>query len=161
MLKFNYLTVFILLATLQVSCNDSTPRNCNQEPGAQTQIVKIKYGTSFGFCVGYCWKQLTMTYDNIEFEKMSHDEEEPITCDRDFSCSEWVNLSQNIDLKRFFELNEIIGCPDCADGGAEWIEIHTLTSHHKVTFEYMNPPQEIENHVKSLQDLIATFNDCN
>ena len=39
-------------------------------------------------------------------------------------------------MDSFFILDERIGCPDCADGGSEWIEIGTKNKIYKVTFEY-------------------------
>lgn len=153
--------IVALLITIQVSCNEGTTKRCSQEPGAQTEIVKIKYGTSFGFCSGYCWKQLVIKSDQLEFEKMSRDENEPVHCDREIDCSEWIPVTQNINLAKFFTLDETIGCPDCADGGAEWIEIQTQTSKHKVTFDYQSPPSEISSYVAELRELMKTFDNCN
>ncbi len=33
------------------------------------------------------------------------------------------SVVKSIDYESFKKLNEIVGCPDCADGGAEWVEI--------------------------------------
>jgi hypothetical protein len=151
----------LLFITIHNSCSDGTTRRCGEEPGVQTEIVKIKYGTSFGFCVGYCWKQLIINGDEIQFEKMSREEDEPVNCERDIDCSDWTPLVQNIDLEKFFALDEVIGCPDCADGGAEWIEIQTNTSKHKVTFEYMSPPAPINDYVTNLRELMKSFDTCN
>ena len=38
-------------------------------------------------------------------------------------------------MDSFFILEERIGCPDCADGGSEWIEILANNKTYKVTFE--------------------------
>ncbi len=160
MLKSNYLYIIFVLLIGQISCNEGTTRNCNREPGLQTQITKIKYGTSFGFCVGYCWKQIVITNDKVEFEKMSRDDDEPVTCDRNFSCTEWLPLTQEIDVDDFFAMDETIGCPDCADGGAEWIAIQSGSSTHKVTFDYMAPPPPISAYVSNLRELMRTFDNC-
>ena len=161
MKKVKSILIVTLLITIQVSCNEGAAKRCGQEPGFQTEIVKIKYGTSFGFCTGYCWKQLVIKNDQLVFEKMSREENEPVHCERDIDCSEWIPVAQNINLEKFFTLNETIGCPDCADGGAEWIEIQTQTSKHKVTFDYQSPPSEISNYVADLRELMKTFDNCN
>ena len=50
---------------------------------------------------------------------------------------------------------ETIGCPDCADGGAEWIEIKLANGEkHKVTFEYMNAPSAFKNYISGLRGLL-------
>ena len=43
----------------------------------------------------------------------------------EFSNKDWDNLLELLDTEKFYALSEVIGCPDCADGGAEWIEIVT------------------------------------
>ncbi|HEX5169931.1 MAG TPA: hypothetical protein VFW11_12220 [Cyclobacteriaceae bacterium] len=161
MVYLRYISIFALGLLLSSSCNDGTARRCGEDQGFQAHVIKIKYGTSFGYCVGYCWKQLVIDSDNIEFQKMSREENEPVNCERDITCTEWVPLATNIDPNDFFALAETIGCPDCADGGAEWLEIQTPTSKHKVTFEYMSPPTEISGYVTNLRELMKTFDNCN
>ena len=104
---------------------------------------------------------MVITTNEIVFEKMSRDDNEPVTCDRSIDCTEWNSINNNIDLDAFYNLEEVIGCPDCADGGAAWIEIQTLTKTHKVTFDYMSPPTEISYYVTDLHALMESFSDCN
>lgn len=159
MLKFP--CYLVLLMFLFTACNENSTRKCEGTEGYPSNIVKIKYGNSFGFCVGYCWKQIVITPDEIHFEKMARDDNEPVNCDRDSDCTDWISTNQNINLEKFFNLDEVIGCPDCADGGAAWVEVQTMTKTHKVTFDYMSPPAEISNFVSNLHELMETFNDCN
>jgi hypothetical protein len=144
-----------------MACNEGSNRKCEGAEESLKKIAKIKYGNSFGFCVGYCWKQIIITPDEILFEKMARDDNEPVNCERDFNCTDWISTNQNANLDNFFDLDEVIGCPDCADGGAAWVEVQTLTKTHKVTFEYMSPPDEISDLVSDLHELMLTFNDCN
>jgi hypothetical protein len=37
-------------------------------------------------------------------------------------------------------MDTVIGCPDCADGGAEWLELGFEKEVKRVTFEYMHEP---------------------
>ena len=149
-----------LLGFVSIACNENSTRICEGTEGYPSNIVKVKYGTSFGYCVGYCWKQIVITPDEINFEKMSRDDNQPVNCDRDFDCTDWISTNQNINLDNFFKLDEVIGCPDCADGGAAWVEVQTQTKTHKVTFEYMSPPAEISDVVSDLHELMLTFNNC-
>ena len=61
------------------------------------------------------------------------------------------------DYELFKKLNEIVGCPDCADGGAEWIEIIKGDSKHKVTFECGKAPKEIDSLVTVLREKKTYF----
>jgi len=49
------------------------------------------------------------------------------------------------------------GCPDCADGGAEWVEISFDTLKHRVTFEFLNEPEELTPIVSALRELMLDF----
>jgi len=40
-----------------------------------------------------------------------------------------------VDSKGFRALDDSIGCQDCADGGAEWIQINWPDINKRVTFE--------------------------
>lgn len=55
------------------------------------------------------------------------------------------------------ELDSIYGCPDCADGGAEWIEIQDDQQIKKVTFEYGDTLAPIENLMLELRDLREAY----
>jgi hypothetical protein len=35
----------------------------------------------------------------------------------------------------FLNCLNVIGCPDCADGGGEWIEVSVAGESHRVTFD--------------------------
>jgi hypothetical protein len=52
------------------------------------------------------------------------------------SNQEWLDLAASLQLDALKSLDTVIGCPDCADGGGEWIEVQTATMRRKVTFEY-------------------------
>ncbi|CAF1249772.1 unnamed protein product [Rotaria sordida] len=52
-----------------------------------------------------------------------------------FSRKKWNELINLINDKSFQSLNDTEGCPDCADGGAEWIEIQWTNQKKRVTFE--------------------------
>lgn len=61
-----------------------------------------------------------------------------------FGGSQWETLVKNIDYNTFRKLPAVVGCPDCADGGAEWLEVRlTDGTLHKVTYEYGIEPVDI------------------
>jgi hypothetical protein len=64
-----------------------------------------------------------------------------------------------IDQIGFVNLPKTIGCPDCADGGAEWIEIISGSGgkSQKVTFEYMNEPAKLKDLASGLRTILESF----
>jgi hypothetical protein len=58
-----------------------------------------------------------------------------------------------LNINDFFDLPTTIGCPDCADGGAEWIEIELVDGgKHKVTFEYRHEPEKVKDYIIKLRE---------
>lgn len=140
----------LFLATLFAGCDD---RELN------TSDLTINYGTSFGFCAGYCNRNVSMTASKVNFTKSGRDSVAK-TCDRVNSDEEWKGLIKSIDYSKFSKLDTIIGCPDCADGGAEWIEIKSGDKKHKVVFEYGNAPKETEAYIEKLRSELKSFENC-
>lgn len=58
--------------------------------------------------------------------------------------SEWTAMKSLISMEEFNQLPETIGCPDCADGGAEWVQIIGPGYSKKVLFEYGSSPAGLE-----------------
>ena len=67
---------------------------------------------------------------------------------------------EDMDLKEVHAMDDIIGCPDCADGGAEWLELGFEDRVKRVTFEYMNEPEQLGDIIPELRILMESFNDC-
>ena len=103
--------------------------------------ISLRYGTSFGECIGYCHMELKITSEGIKYTKSAMNIREdlpklnPFVKAIPFSKSDWKKLTDNIDFINFTKLDDRIGCPDCLDGGAEWIEIGFNGKLKMVTFE--------------------------
>nr|WP_068888610.1 hypothetical protein [Pedobacter panaciterrae] len=123
--------------------------------------LKISYGTSFGMCAGYCNNELFISNAKMELKKHENKPNAvPKVCTGEMAESEWSKLAQNIDLSVFNKLKQVYGCPDCADGGAEWIEITYGDKKHKVTFEYGKEPNQVKPYISILRAQFDTFKDC-
>ena len=57
----------------------------------------------------------------------------------------------SIDLNKFYQLPSKVGCPDCDDGGEEWIEIGTKDKIHKVRFEYRHKIESLNGLLEQLK----------
>jgi hypothetical protein len=106
------------------------------------EVQLIKYGTSYGFCKGYCHRELVINCEKIIvtqiwWQKGRRDTLNfPDKIDTvNIKFTEWQDLLKQIDKQAFLSLPSTIGCPDCDDGGSEWIEISFKDSKRKITFE--------------------------
>jgi len=143
-------SVPLLIFMLVLSCSN------NNEDGV---IVQISYGTSFGECIGYCKKDLIIKPGRVIYSRSSwYPVIRTITNTNDLGENDWSFFKTNILLSPFLNLPKIIGCPDCADGGAEWIEIELDNGvKHKVTFEYHNEPSVVKSYIVELRKLLDDF----
>jgi hypothetical protein len=161
--------ILLLFSVLIAGCTESTERRlCEGSdvplPLVTNSILKIEYGVSFGMCAGYCRTWIEASHDKVLYTKAGWQEPPPQSCSATFPCQvwpkKWEHILSTIDIDAFFALDEVIGCPDCTDGGAEWVEITTLQGKHKVTYEYTAPPDAIKPFRDTLFELKESFNKC-
>lgn len=124
----------------------------------KNKIVSISSGTSFGMCMGYCRRSINITSNPnelISLKEPNYDQlEYPIVSQKyPFSSDQWKQLINLVNSKSFQALDERIGCPDCADGGAEWIEIQWPNITKRVTFEYRKSIEGFEGLIETLRSL--------
>lgn len=161
MKKIIYISI---LCIFLVSCINKSGTSGNNTPvkspvvaETKNKILSISTGTSFGECAGYCFNQIEISSKKIIISKkyLGTDNKSfpDINKEETFSEAEWSNLVNLVDLNKFNSLKEVIGCPDCADGGAEWVEITNENNKKKVTFEFNKSVNEIDNLLKSLREL--------
>ena len=87
--------------------------------------IAIKTGIFFGFCNGYCKSEVGIVNRDVVFiaSSWSNPSYPDTMLNGNISIQEWDSLIESVDMDSFLSLDDIIGCPDCADGGGEWIEI--------------------------------------
>ncbi|MDQ3111561.1 MAG: hypothetical protein M3R17_16865 [Bacteroidota bacterium] len=113
----------------------------------------IEYGTSFGMCNGYCNLDWKFSRHCISHTKRGNNTKDypTIIQQNSFSEQKWKDLIAKMDISKFAALEERIGCPDCADGGAEWVAIPVNGKRKEVVFEYGNAPAAIAELVDKLR----------
>ncbi|MCC6702298.1 MAG: hypothetical protein IT221_12290 [Fluviicola sp.] len=117
-----------MLSILLISCSSDK---------SNTEIIQITHGTSFGMCDGYCYNRTIYDEKGIIVYKHAWRNEQPDKMDTlSYSHYNWKELKQAVDIDSIKELPSIMGCPDCADGGEEWIEVKTKNHLYKVKFDY-------------------------
>ena len=102
--------------------------------------ITFRVGTSFGECLGYCRTNMEVNGTELDYIEFAWDYARQQVPDRLFSdtlsVEEWSALVDAFDWQTFAALDSVIGCPDCADGGAEWIEVGYFGKTKKITIEY-------------------------
>ena len=142
---------FVFLVALLTNC---------QEQVQSSEIIKIEFGTSFGMCAGYCTQTVTVMEGEVSktiIPRMDQNLTEK-TCAESFGG--FHSLSLKVNQSAFMNLEEIIGCPDCAEGGAEWIEITTASGVKKVTYEYGKEPDAVKSFIGELRELYSQLGEC-
>jgi hypothetical protein len=126
-------------------------------------LTELNYGTSFGECTGYCLRNINLKSDSTTYTRSGWiDTIKTITCTTITDKFYWHTLKRDFNSDSFMALPGIIGCPDCADGGAEWIEIVLTNGYrHRVTFKYQSEPDLTKNYIIRLRELLAQFENCN
>ncbi|QPH41443.1 hypothetical protein [Pedobacter endophyticus] len=125
-------------------------------------LNSISYGTSFGFCSGYCSNTLLISDSKLTFSKTKNGQTpDTRTCTKTISENEIAAIKTELNMSKITSLPEVIGCPDCADGGAEWVAVNADGKQYKVTYDYGKTPKELEAVVAKLKALKDSFNGCN
>jgi hypothetical protein len=121
------------------------------------QPVEITSGTSFGMCAGYCLTELRIDSTSLTLVEESWRADLPTrTTTLPLDRREWSRFQALVDTAAIRVLEGVHGCPDCADGGAEWIQIEGVDS-VRVTFEYGAELDGIEDLQRGIRELRARF----
>lgn len=121
-------TKILILSILLIGCSEKDDSN----------TTFISSGTSFGECAGYCTREIVISQDGLVYTASSWDTLNYPVLDTslEITSTEWSNLIALVDLSVLQGFEDVVGCPDCADGGAEWIQVVTQEDSKKITFEY-------------------------
>lgn len=135
-------TSFAALAfTLALSACASAPQSAG--------VTRVVSTTSFGMCVGYCTTRLEITEGQAVLIREArggrgapNPAQTPQRYSTPLSSNEWQEiqrLAANVD---FDALPDTVGCPDCADGGAEGLTVEGPSGAESVALEFRaNIPQ--------------------
>ncbi|CAF1231654.1 unnamed protein product [Rotaria magnacalcarata] len=121
-------------------------------------VRSISSGLSFGMCAGYCKQSINMTLDPLQiialkepnFEQKSYP---PIQKAFPTTQNAWEDIVTTINLKIFQTLGDTVGCPDCADGGAEWIRVDWINGSKRITFENGRAIKGLEELIEKLRQM--------
>jgi len=140
-----------LFAILLFSCDDEK---------VDVELSFIRYGSSFGECLGYCITEIEVTSAAITKTKSGwNNSVTPETTMLEITEAQYFEIEYTIDEQKFLQLEPVIGCPDCADGGSEWIALEIDGRLKKVIFEYGANPEGLSNVLLELRALNNSMGD--
>ena len=154
------LTVIFLLLTVSFGrCTTITPQTANVSPD---ELI-IRAGTSFGYCVGYCNTDYVFNGTSVTLTQTSFRQAAQYpakTCQNTISAADWNTLKSQATLDTFSKVAEQLGCPDCADAGAEYVELQLGDQKHRVTFETARTIPGFEPLVDAVRKQRDAFRQC-
>ncbi|MEZ5970528.1 MAG: hypothetical protein R3C31_01800 [Hyphomonadaceae bacterium] len=128
----------VLAAILFVTACASAPA-----PAAHTDVRQIVSTTSFGMCVGYCTTRLEISEGRavlIREARGGRGGSQDLPLQRFTAVltpDEWDAIERVAASTDLSGLPPVIGCPDCADGGAESLTIDSGNAQQQsISFEY-------------------------
>ena len=117
----------VVLSLLAAACQSVEPEGS----------LVITTGTSFGECLGYCAHEIVIAETEIISTWFAYGGDEPeITETNGMAPNLWLSLVSVIDWPALEALDDVLGCPDCMDGGAEWVLVVQGDREKKITIEY-------------------------
>lgn len=123
-------------------------------PKPNYQMV-IKNGTFFGMCGGYCLTETTIREAGASYRESSREPDKFPDKNKSLALTadEWRDLVDAVDMGALTALDSIIGCPDCADGGGEWIEIQNGAQTKRIVFEHGASVASIDGLLEKIREI--------
>ncbi len=113
---------------------------CSQAATAAAGVTQVVSTTSFGMCGGYCKTRLEISAGGVVLVREPGGRGEPnLPVERReeaVSAKEWEEIARLAGAARIEDLPDVIGCPDCADGGAESLTIVGPGRNKTITFDH-------------------------
>ena len=142
--RFGFLAAAVLALVLG-ACAVGAPASAPERP----QVRQVVSTTSFGMCVGYCSTRLEISEAGAVLTRSSRGGRGGANLpDQRFTAAltagEWEEIARLAANTSLTGLPDTIGCPDCADGGAESLTIsgaqeRTITFEHGATIAQAQP----------------------
>jgi hypothetical protein len=137
------------------ACSSSTRVAGPADPVA---VTAIRTTTSSGFCLGYCLATLEVTASGMTLlEESPRGGLPPVRRTAEISTSEWRQLTVSVSRASFEALPATVGCPDCADGGAESLEVISRDWQDGVTFELGAAMPQLQPLLEMMRSLRGRF----
>lgn len=115
---------------------------CATAPAPSASVTRVVSTTSFGMCVGYCTTRLEITESQavlIREARGGRGAPQNLPAQRyatPLSAAEWQEIQRLASQADLTRVPDVVGCPDCADGGAEGLTIESGAGSESVSLEF-------------------------
>jgi hypothetical protein len=130
-----------------------------------TSVTRVVSTTSFGMCVGYCTTRLEITEGEAVLIREARGGRgapnpslQPQRSSTPLTPAEWQEIQRLAAATDLTIVPDTVGCPDCADGGAEGLTIESPTGAESVSLEFradLPAAQPLLNRVRALRDQLT------
>jgi hypothetical protein len=123
-------------------------------------VTRVVSTTSFGMCVGYCTTRLEISESEAVLIRQARGGRgapqnlPDQRASRPLTTAEWQDIQRLAARADLEALPDVVGCPDCADGGAEGLVVESAGETESVSFEHgasLAPAQPLLNRVRALR----------
>jgi hypothetical protein len=139
---------------------------CASAPApSAASVTRVVSTTSFGMCVGHCTTRLEITAGEavlIREARGGRGAPNPSLQPQRFSTpltpAEWQEIQRLAAATDLTTVPDTVGCPDCADGGAEGLTIESASGAESVSLEFraeLPAAQPLLNRVRALRDRLT------
>jgi len=120
-----------------------------------------KAGWSFGFCLGPCRGDLTIDGSGLEYRISDRSGAETLAvAGGELTASGRARLDELTAALGAEPLQEVYGCPDCADGGAAYLELRRGTELATTRYEFRMPPPLLDPLDNFLAEVMDALESC-
>ena len=140
-MSLSQLPAAVLVVLSAVGLLASCHFDSDSGPSGANERIFLGAGYSFGMCGGLCVGDLVIDHSRVLHEVHNHFDEEPLRR----SAGELTPRALEI-LRGLLpplaeaELQDIYGCPDCADGGAAYIAVLGDGALSRHAYDFGRPP---------------------
>lgn len=118
-------------------------------------------GWSFGMCLGYCYADLRLDGDGLTLTGSDRESTDPIVVNRgELTADGRARLDAALAGLDPQALEPVYGCPDCADGGAAYLELSRDAGQSRHMMEFGAPPDELAGLDELAMSLITALETC-
>ncbi len=135
------------------------PPALQPEEAPKSAAVLARFGSSHGMCVGYCTQEYELKGDGLLARRKGGGRGDPATHPADQEQSMALDKAAidaamaQFDAAVFDAAPEVIGCPDCADGGRCWVEVVRDGKPRTVTFDCSSGSEQLKPFTDALWQL--------
>ncbi len=129
--------------------------SCEPDSFAESENIEVTYGTKC-FCQPFGETTTIFNPSLIIKTKISNTQDvEDLSCQKSIAGGDWNMVLQNLNIEEFVNIPETVGCPNCADEGAQWLQITTQHTGHKVTWSNNEELKQMRVLLEIIENLIT------